>query len=76
MSVPYEKGIKVYIDDKKIDYDIVLESFIGFNIEKGNHKIYIDYTPHLFKEGIILSAISLFFTLLELIILSTCTITT
>lgn len=68
MSVPYEKGIKVYVDDKKIDYDIVLESFIGFNIEKGNHKIYIDYTPHLFKEGIILSAISLFFTFIYLLI--------
>ena len=39
-SIEYEKGMKVYVDDKEVKPDIVLDSLIGLNLDKGSHKIF------------------------------------
>ena len=59
MSIPYDEGFSIYIDDKKIDYEKTDIDFIGFKIEKGKHHIKIIYKAPLLKEGIIISIIGL-----------------
>lgn len=43
LSIPYDKGFKVKVDGKEVDYEKVNKAFIGFKIDKGNHKIEIEY---------------------------------
>ena len=58
ITIPYEeKGFTIKLDNKKIDYEKVNESFIGFKIEKGIHNIEITYKSPYLKEGIVLSSI-------------------
>ena len=61
-SVEYEEGMKVYVDDKEVQPDILLGSLIGLNLSEGKHSIIIDYTPKGFKTGLIVSSISLVIT--------------
>lgn len=44
LSVPYDTGFKVYMDDKEVKYEIVNEAFIGFPIKLGEHRIKIKYS--------------------------------
>ena len=44
LSIPYDKGFNIKLDNKEIDYELVDTSFIGFEINKGNHTISINYT--------------------------------
>ena len=43
LSIPYDKGFSVYIDDQEIKYEKINISFIGFKISKGIHNIKIVY---------------------------------
>ena len=44
LSIPYDKGFNIKLDNKEIDYELVDTSFIGFEIDKGKHTISISYT--------------------------------
>lgn len=66
-SIPYEKGMRVYIDGKEIRPNIILDSLLGFNVNKGIHTITIDYTPRGIKSGAIITIISLSLTAVYLI---------
>ena len=57
MSVPYDKGFKLYIDDKETDYVKTNYDFMGTPISAGVHKIRIEYKAPLLREGLIISAI-------------------
>ena len=58
ITIPYEeKGFTIKLDNKKIDYEKVNESFIGFKIGKGIHNVEITYKSPYLKEGIVLSSI-------------------
>ncbi len=60
ISIPYEKkGFKVYLDNYQIPFNKTDDAFIGFEIPKGRHVIYIVYEPPYLKEGIIFSQIGL-----------------
>lgn len=59
LSIPYDKGFEIYVDDKKTNYEVVNKSFIGFDISKGSHNIKIVYTSPLFKEGLVVSLVGL-----------------
>ncbi len=59
LSIPYDKGFEIYVDDVKTDYEVVNKSFIGFDISKGNHNIRIVYVSPLFKEGLVISFVGL-----------------
>lgn len=61
-SIPYEEGMKVYVDNEEIKPDIILNSLMGFDIKKGNHTIYIDYIPKGLIPGSIVSLISIAIT--------------
>lgn len=43
LSIPYDKGFKIYVDNILTDYEKVDYDFIGFEIEKGKHNIKIEY---------------------------------
>lgn len=57
LSIPYDKGFDILVDGKKQSYEKTDLNFIGFPIDKGNHKIEIQYTAPLLKEGMIVSTI-------------------
>ena len=59
LSIPYDKGFEVYVDGEKTPYEVVNKSFIGFNINEGNHNIKLVYVSPLFKEGLALSCVGL-----------------
>ncbi len=44
ISIPYDSGFKIFVDSKEIKYEKVNQNFIGFAIEKGEHKIQMEYT--------------------------------
>jgi len=58
LTIPYEDGWNIYVDNKKVDYFEVMGGFIGIDIKEGNHNIKLYYkTPYL-KLSIIISIIS------------------
>ena len=48
VSIPYDNGFEIYVDDEKT-----------FDISKGSHNIKIVYTSPLFKEGLVISCVGL-----------------
>lgn len=59
LSIPYDNGFTIYVDDVKTDYELVNKSFMGFKINSGNHNIKIVYTSPWLKEGIYISLFGL-----------------
>lgn len=57
-TLAYDKGFRVFVDEKEVKTKKLLNSYLGFNIEKGYHKIKIIYYPYMQKEGLIISIIS------------------
>ncbi|MBE5959257.1 MAG: hypothetical protein E7254_10420 [Lachnospiraceae bacterium] len=61
MSIPFDKGWKVYVDGKKVKVSsVALDSLMGFYMPKGEHKVELAYTPVGFWPGFVLSLLSLF----------------
>ena len=59
ISIPYDRGFTITLDNNKIDYYETNEAFIGFPISKGKHEIKINYKAPGRNIGIILSIIGL-----------------
>ena len=44
LSIPYDDKFKIYVDGKRVKYYSLLDNtFIGFDLEKGRHKIRLKY---------------------------------
>ncbi|MEF2782452.1 MAG: YfhO family protein [Clostridium sp.] len=63
-SIPYQDGFQCFIDDKKVEYEKVNEAFIGFPIEKGTHKILLEYHMPGKNLGILISVVCLILSLI------------
>lgn len=59
LSIPYDKGFTIKVDGRKVDYELVNTSFIGFEISKGHHDIEITYTAPYLNLGKLVSLIGL-----------------
>ena len=59
LSIPFDKGFSIYIDDEQIEYDKVDLSFIGFKLQKGDHNIKIVYEAPLQKVSKTISLIGM-----------------
>ena len=59
LSIPYDKGFRIYIDGKKTNYEKVAGDFIGIKIKSGTHKILIKYYSPGFFIGLIISILSI-----------------
>ena len=57
LSIPYDKGFNIKLDNKEIDYELIDTAFIGFEINKGEHKISINYTAPFSNIAKIISII-------------------
>ena len=57
-TIPYDDGLKVYINGKRSKINREFNTFISVNIAKGNNNIKIKYTPKGFIIGLILSIIT------------------
>lgn len=66
-SIPYDGGWKATVDGKHAKILKIYDSFIGIDIEEGNHTVKLKFTPLGLKTGIIVSIISLLFLIVLVI---------
>lgn len=59
LSIPYEKGWKVYVDGERAETFKLLQAVTGVKVAKGSHDIRIEYTPEGFPLGVTISFVSL-----------------
>ena len=50
LSIPYEKAWSAYVDGQKVKVKKVAGIFMGIDMDKGTHNIYMKYTTPGFKE--------------------------
>lgn len=62
-TIPYDKGWKLYIDNKKVNYGICANAFICTNLDEGEHTIEFKYIPYGFIIGSVISIITLIITI-------------
>lgn len=65
ISIPYDKGFQIKIDNKQTNYQKSGTNFITFPISKGTHHISITYQAPYKKISLYLSALGIFLTLLN-----------
>lgn len=58
-SIPYDKGFKIYVNNKLTKTEIVNTSFLGAKLKKGKNNITIKYVSPYFNIGLIISFIGL-----------------
>ncbi len=58
LSIPYEKGWRIYVDGKKTETVCLLNAMLGARISAGEHDIRIEYVPEAFPAGLVLSTSS------------------
>ena len=58
LSIPYEKGWRVYVDGKKTATHSVLNAMLGVKVPAGTHEIRLEYVPEGFPTGIVLTTSS------------------
>lgn len=59
ITIPYDEGLTIKMDGKKVEYFKVLDTLIGINAKNGVHTIEITYIPKGLKIGSIISILSL-----------------
>ena len=59
LTIPYDKGFNIKVDDKIVDYELIDNAFIGFKISAGEHDINIEYKSPLKNISLILSIVGL-----------------
>ena len=67
ISIPYDKGFKIYVDNKLTSYEKTNNSFIGFPISKGKHNIKIEYSAPYKKISLVISLIGVVILIISFI---------
>ena len=68
LSIPYAEGWTATVDGKPAEIVSVQDALMGIKLGKGSHDVTIKYTPAGFKEGLMISAVSVFFIALLFIV--------
>ncbi|MBQ9899182.1 MAG: YfhO family protein [Ruminococcus sp.] len=58
LSMPYEKGWRVYVDGEETETMPVMNAMLGARVSEGTHEIRIEYTPEGFGAGLAATFIS------------------
>ena len=66
-NLPFDKGYTVYIDNKKVETEIVNTAFLGCPIKKGHHQIKITFQPIGYQFALKLSSAGIICTLFNFI---------
>lgn len=59
VTLPYDEGFTIYVDDKKVEKKHTFDFFLSFDITKGDHNIKITYMPAGFVIGSVISLVGL-----------------
>ncbi|MCR5104547.1 MAG: YfhO family protein, partial [Eubacterium sp.] len=57
-TIPYDDGWKVFDDGKQVEIKKVIDTFVGIDLEPGEHELEFRYTPAGFYLGILVSLLS------------------
>lgn len=58
-SIPVDNGWNIYIDGRKVEYDVIMDTFIGLTLDSGEHTIEFEYIPRGFTSGMCVSMLSI-----------------
>ena len=58
-TIPYEKGWKANLDGEEVEIYPLLDTFMGIDIQPGNHEIILQYHVEGLEWGIVISLVSL-----------------
>ncbi len=58
LSIPYDKGWRISLNGKKVDYKQILNCFIGIEIEKGEYELVMKYISPYVRISLLISLIS------------------
>lgn len=64
LTLPYEKGWHIFVDDKPVNYKEFFNTFIELDLKKGNHHIEMYYVPYGLSLGLVVSLLSFIVTIL------------
>lgn len=67
-SIPYDNGFNIYIDNEKVNYYKINNTFIGFDIKSGNHHIEITYKAPFRDISLVLSSVGIISFILLIVI--------
>lgn len=63
ITVPYEKGFHVFVDNKEQKTDKYLDTFLSFEVEPGIHSVELIYIPYGLYLGLFMGGIALLITM-------------
>ena len=61
LTIPYAEGWKAEVDGKASEIIPIQDALMGIRLGKGSHDISLRYTPAGFREGLLISLVSVFF---------------
>ena len=64
LSIPYSEGWTAEVDGREVEITPIQDALMGIKLEKGSHDIKLKYTPRAFKEGALISIVSVFMIVL------------
>ncbi len=67
LSIPYDDGFVVKVDDVVVDYEMVNDGLIGFYVDKGNHNIDIEFVAPYKNISLVISSVGVIMFLLFII---------
>lgn len=62
-SIPYDKGWKVYVDEKEVTTYEIAGALLGFDVDSGEHEIKLRYSIPYIGISILISCMSLIITI-------------
>ncbi len=62
LTIPYDKGFDIKVNNKKVSYTKANDCFISFPVSKGENKITVTYNAPLKNAGIVVSIAGIIFT--------------
>ncbi len=68
LNIPYDEGWNLLVDGEKIKLNPILNTLTSFELPSGNHTLTLTYTPKYSILGIIISLITLLFSILYIIL--------
>jgi hypothetical protein len=58
LSIPYAEGWSAEVDGETAEITPIQDALMGIKLTKGSHDIKLKYTPAGFKEGLLVSSVS------------------
>lgn len=55
LTIPYDNGFNIKVDNEPVSYELVDNGYIGFKIKEGNHNIEITYNAPMKKAAMYIS---------------------